>query len=97
MEGRNWEEFKEEMLQNNPTLKEEYEIVKMNSKIIDQVINYRKENNLSQDEFAKQIGIKQQMISKFEKGNVDIRLSSFLRIIRAMKKIIKFEDEYIST
>ncbi len=72
---------------------EENEILNSISKII---IKYRKDKKLTQQEFAKRVGVKQSMISKIESGKNNATFREIYRISRKatnsneiFKKILK--------
>lgn len=94
---KNWKELKKERLENNEELKKEYELVKARTMIIKELYNYRKQNSLTQKDFAERIGVKQQAISRFEKGEIDPRFSFIAKIIQEMSKQIKIDNIYEKT
>lgn len=94
---KNWKELKKERLENNEELKKEYELVKARTLIIKELYNYRKQNSLTQKDFAERIGVKQQAISRFEKGEIDPRFSFIAKIIQEMSKQIKIDNIYEKT
>jgi predicted transcriptional regulator len=94
---KNWKELKKERLENNEELKKEYELVKVRTLIIKELYNYRKQNSLTQKDFAERIGVKQQAISRFEKGEIDPRFSFIAKIIQEMSKQIKIDNIYEKT
>lgn len=60
--------------------------------LIDEIVNLRKEQNMSQDQLAKLTGNKQQAISRIEKKEHSPSLKSFYSIVRALGydlKIVK--------
>ena len=59
---------------------------------IEELLNYRKQYKLTQNEFAKKLGLKQQAIARFEKGEVDPRLSFIYKILKGINKKISFEN-----
>lgn len=58
------------------------------------VAGIRREQGLSQKEFAKKIGVSQQLISRIEKGRENVSLGTLANIARALHSIIEvsFED-----
>ena len=54
--------------------------------------NRRKELNLTQEELAEKVGKKRAYISRIEKGETDMQLSSFISISQALG--IKLKTEY---
>ena len=82
-----------EIISEDQEIKEEIELLDFKYKLIDELINFRKAYKLSQSEFADMIKVDKQMISRFEKGEVDPRLSFISKIIHGMKKEIVIRDE----
>lgn len=76
------EDFKKMSLVDNPELKKEYDELYIKYAVIEELIKYRKRYNLTQKEFGKLVGLKQQPISRFEKGEIDARLSFIEKICR---------------
>lgn len=62
-------------------------MLKVKTEIIE---NYRKENGLTIERFCKKCGISQKSYYKFVNGQLHIRISVFLKILRAMN--IKYSD-----
>lgn len=81
---KNYDDFINELLQNDDILKKENELLSLKYDIIKLLIDYRKKNNITQTEFAKKIEVKQQMISRFEKGEIDPRISFISKILYGM-------------
>ncbi len=87
----------DDIISQDEELQKEVDLLKLKYDIIDELISYRKMNNLTQSDFAKVIGVKQQMISRFEKGEVDPRLSFISKVLFGMKKdVIIREENYIT-
>lgn len=92
---QSWKELKKQTLENNKEIKKEYDVLKMKTDIIRELYDYRKKNNLTQQEFAEKIGVQQQAISRFEKGEIDPRFSFISKILLEIEKTIeKFSDFY---
>lgn len=94
---KNWKALKKERLEKNEELRKEYELVKARTMIIKELYNYRKQNSLTQKDFAERIGVKQQAISRFEKGEIDPRFSFIAKIVQEMSKKIKIDNVYEKT
>ncbi len=77
-----------ELVNESENLRDELELLGLKYKIIDELIGYRRSLDMSQTEFAEKIGIKQQMVSRFEKGEVDPRLSFVAKVLKGMEKDI---------
>lgn len=77
-----------EIISEDQEIKEEIELLDLKYKLIDELINFRKSYKLSQAEFADMIKVDKQMISRFEKGEVDPKLSFISKIVHGMNKEI---------
>jgi|GEM_PF-394176 len=71
----------EEKCKNDAEFKEAYNTVKKEYSIIREVVKARKELGLTQENLAKKIGVKQQVISRFEQEKHIPTLDSFIRIL----------------
>lgn len=87
-------DFFDEMFQDDEELVKEYELLKPKYMLIEELIYFRKKHNISQKNFAEKIGVKQQAISRFEKGEIDPRLSFISKILYGMNKYLKLDEEY---
>ena len=77
-----------EIISEDQEIREEIELLDFKYKLIDELINFRKAYKLSQSEFADMIKVDKQMISRFEKGEVDPKLSFISKILHGMNKEI---------
>ena len=77
-----------EIISEDQEIKEEIELLDFKYKLIDELINFRKAYKLSQSEFADMIKVDKQLISRFEKGEVDPKLSFISKILHGMNKEI---------
>jgi len=84
--------FINDLLENDAELKTEYDNLGLKYDLINKLIKFRKENDLTQKDFAKMVGLKQQAISRFEKGEIDPRLSFIKKIINGMNLKVIFEN-----
>ena len=57
--------------------------------IINEMINAREENGITQKQLEVMSGIKQPVISRMEKGMTDPQLSTVLKILNSLGKTIK--------
>ncbi|NUU94833.1 hypothetical protein XO10_00685 [Marinitoga sp. 1135] len=84
-----YEEYKKQVFEKNPKLKEKYDELDLKYQAIATVIEYRQKHHLTQKEFAKIVGIKQQALSRFERGLVNPRVDFLQKLFKAMgKKVI---------
>lgn len=54
----------------------------------------RKEQQLTQEQLGKLIGVQKAQISKIENNTKDVRFSSILRVFEALKAIVKMTIEF---
>lgn len=78
------DDFFNELIEENEELKNSIERIDIKYKVIQALYNFRKANNLSQKDFAEKIGVKQQAISRFEKGEIDPRLSFIEKVLQGI-------------
>ncbi len=94
----NYNDFFNKLIQNDEELKKQVELLELKYILIETLIDYRKENRISQKKFAESIGVKQQAISRFEKGEIDPRLSFVSKVLVGMKKRLDVAEKgYIKT
>lgn len=73
-----------------PKKLDEYELLEdFKKEYTNHIIKFRIDNNMSQQEFADYVGLKQQSISRIENGISDIRISTLIKILACTKKRIK--------
>ena len=84
---------KEKILKEKPDIKKIYDDLELKYKLIESVIEYRAENHLTQKELAENIGVQQQVISRFERGLVNPRIDFVQKILNATGKDIEFIDK----
>lgn len=70
-----------EKCNNDADFKRAYDAVKKEYSIIREVVKTRKELGLTQENLAKKIGVKQQVISRFEQEKHIPTLDNFIRIL----------------
>jgi len=90
---QNFNDFFDRLMEDDEELKKEYEIIEIADTISNELIKFRKQNNMTQKEFADLIGVKQQAISRFEKSQIDPRLTFVAKVIWGMNAIIKLESK----
>lgn len=84
--------FISDLLETDEALKKEMLLLELKYSIINELIQYRKSNNLTQAQFAESINVKQQAISRFEKGEIDARISFISKVMLGIKKKVVFSD-----
>ena len=72
---------------------EEKKYTKLRNSFLKDLYKLRKEKNLTQKDLEKMTAIKQSTIAKIEKGRINPRLNNILKLVIAMGKTIKIEEE----
>jgi len=87
-----FKEVKKKMFGKNPKLKEEYDNLEPEYKIIEQIIELRKDLNLTQTELGKLLKVKQPVIARLESGQYNPSLSYLKKVadVLGAKLDIKF-------
>jgi transcriptional regulator with XRE-family HTH domain len=85
--------FFNELINENEELKNSIELIDLKYKVIQALYNFRKANKLSQKDFAEKIGVQQQAISRFEKGEIDPRLSFIEKVLQGINSEILVENK----
>ena len=78
-----YEDFKAQRL-TDPKVREEYEALEPQFRLIRDILLRRNELNLSQMQLAKLVGTKQPAISRLERGDGNITISTLYRIAHAL-------------
>ena len=89
-EHKNWKEMKQNLLKDN-NVKEEYEALRPQYELIEQVIKARIELGLTQADLANKIGMKQSNISRFESGESNPSIEFISRIATGLNKSINIQ------
>ena len=76
----NFDDYLKEVMEKDKGFKYSFEIENMKNSLIKQVLAYRKENDLTQKELGELIGVKQQVISRFENGNSNVGLDFLTKL-----------------
>lgn len=79
----NPKEDKKKLLEENPELKSEFEIVDKEFSLLKEAIEYRKRQKVTQEEIAQKSGLCQQSISRIENLGVEPTLRNFIKYIDA--------------
>jgi len=75
-----FKEVKKRIFEKNPKLKEEYDNLEPEYKIIEQIIKLRKDLNLTQRELGKLLKVKQPVIARLESGEYNPSLSYLKKV-----------------
>ncbi|EJU18848.1 helix-turn-helix domain-containing protein [Fusobacterium necrophorum] len=87
-----WEELKKELFQDE-VLKLAFDAGELKIKIIKELMLYLKKNNMTQEQFSEKIGVKQQVISRFIKGEINPRFDFVAKILILLKADIDFQEQ----
>ncbi len=80
-----WEDYKKEALAD-PEIYQAYKELEPEYEIIRQIVKARIEQNLTQTELAKKVGIKQAHISRLESGEYNPSLKFLKKIAKGLGK-----------
>ena len=80
-----WRELREELL-HDEEIKEEYEALRPQYELIEQIIKVRTQQGISQEELAKRAGTKQSNISRFEGGNYNPSIEFVQKLAQGLGK-----------
>jgi ribosome-binding protein aMBF1 (putative translation factor) len=83
--SRQWKELKQELLGDSET-KEEYEALRTQYELIEQIIVARTQQGITQEALAKRAGTKQSNISRFESGNYNPSLEFIQKLAHGLGK-----------
>ena len=83
--GVSFELIKNELMQDE-AFKKEYDKLRPRYEIISQIIEIRKEQNLTQEELAKRVGTQKSNISRLESGNYNPSLDFLIKVARSLGK-----------
>ena len=82
--GSSWDELEKQLFSSQEIAESEARVA-----IINEMINAREENGITQKQLEAMSGIKQPVISRMEKGTTDPQLSTVLKILNSLGKTIK--------
>ncbi|MDR1001620.1 MAG: helix-turn-helix transcriptional regulator [Clostridiales bacterium] len=83
--SRPWRELRQELLSNDE-VRTEYEALRAQYELIQQIIFARTQQGISQEELAKRAGTKQSNISRFEGGNYNPSLEFIQKLAQGLGK-----------
>ena len=87
----NFNEYKKMAFEAEPELYDEYKALAPEYELIKQIIQARNEQNMSQQELAERIGIKQSNISRLESGHYNPSLGFLKKIADGLGKELHIE------
>ena len=83
--SRPWSELRQELL-NNDEVRTEYEALRPQYELIEQIIIARTQQGITQEELAQRAGTRQSNISRFEGGNYNPSLEFMQKIAQGLGK-----------
>ena len=86
--SRPWNELRQELL-NNDEVRGEYEAVRPQYELIEQIIIARTQQGITQEELAKRSGTRQSNISRLESGNYNPSLEFIQKIAQGLGKELR--------
>jgi len=89
-EHKNWKEMKQDLLKDDK-VRQEYEALRPQYELIEQVIKARNELGLTQAELARRIGTKQSNISRFESGDYNPSIEFLSKVATGLNKTINIQ------
>jgi len=85
----NWDDLKKEM---TALSKDDWDEIDLKVKIVGEIINARREEQLTQQALEKLCGVKQPMLARIERGETDPQLGTVLKILRPLGKTLAVVD-----
>lgn len=87
-----WTDLKKQLFESE-ALKLAFEANELKFKIIKKLLEHLKSNNITQEEFSRKMGVKQQVISRFIKGEINPRFDFVSKILTLLDGYISFQNE----
>ena len=88
--GVSFDSFKKRLMADADFV-EEYERLRPRYEVISQIIEARKELNMTQEELAKRIGTQKSNISRLESGNYNPTLDFLIKVAQGLGKELKIQ------
>lgn len=88
--GKSFLEVKKELM-SDQEFREEYEKLKPRYAVISQIIDARKERNMTQEELAKKVGTQKSNISRLESGNYNPSLDFLIKVVHCLGKELEIK------
>lgn len=88
--GIAFEDIKKELMQDEE-FRKEYDCLRPRYEVISQLIEARKEQNLTQAELAKRVGTQKSNISRLESGNYNPSLDFLIKVVHCLGKDLKIQ------
>jgi len=84
-----WDDLKNDM---TALSKDDWDEIDLKVKIVGEIINARREEQLTQQALEKLCGVKQPMLARIERGDTDPQLGTVLKILRPLGKTLAVVD-----
>lgn len=84
------EELKKELFEDSD-FRTEYQSLRPRYEIVSQIIEARKEQNMTQADLAKRVGTQKSNISRLESGNYNPSLDFLIKVAESLGKKIKVQ------
>lgn len=88
--GKSFLQVKEQLMADEE-FRTEYKKLKPRYAVISQIIEARKEQNLTQAELAKRVGTQKSNISRLESGNYNPSLDFLIRVVQCLGKELEIQ------
>ena len=88
--GVSFDNFKTQLM-TDAEFAEEYHRLRPRYEVISQIIEARKENNITQEELARRIGTQKSNISRLESGNYNPSLDFLVKVAKGLGKELKIQ------
>ena len=88
--GKSFLEVKQELMADE-AFRKEYEKLKPRYAVISQIIDARKEQNMTQAELAKKVGTQKSNISRLESGNYNPSLDFLTKVVHCLGKELEIK------
>ena len=88
--GISFDSFKKQLMVDAEFV-EEYEKLRPRYEVISQIIDARKEKNMTQEELARRIGTQKSNISRLESGDYNPSLDFLIKVARGLGKELKIQ------
>ena len=91
----NFADYLKDVMEKDKDFEYSFEIENIKNNLIKQVLAYRKEKNLTQKALAELIGVKQQVISRFENGNSNVGLDFLAKLAYIIGELTLKNKNYV--
>ena len=89
--GSNFQEWHKKLVEDNPKMTMEIQIITAKIEVANLLISLREDQGLTQRQLANKLGVKQQLISKIEKGSNNTTLDTLIKVLMVLGVALKVE------